>query len=417
MNAKHHIYAPILLLTALVLVSCSSQNKIATNYYADGIYFDPEYSKVVLATANELPETSSVVEEGFDYYEPGTYNSPYEQEVPGGWSGGSSYNSMYNPMGWGSAIGMGNTWGSSYYPYGDMNPNGGMFPSFYNPYAFSPFMFNPYMYNPYMYNPYCNFNGFYGGGYGMYNPYWGYPGYGYYPDNGSGNTFHDFYSGNQPDVLIRSGSAPRPTRNSMGTSNRGGTSNPTKGGRVTQTPGSTTTGTTTTASERMANTQKTTSAQRLRSQVSQQRQRTYASEAATPKTDARAGGEARQLYEKTTRTENANRTGADAATASTPARNTAGSTTTNGNSKFRNSNLERQTQRVIENTTNKPTQTRTYTPQTRTYTPRSTNENQAAPTRTAPNSGGGNSRPSGGGGSSGGSRPSGGGGGSTTIRR
>jgi hypothetical protein len=428
MKAKLNIYLPILLVSSLILASCSSQNEIATNYYADGIYFDPDYRNVTKTVTNEQPDSQAMAEESFDYYEPGTYNSPYEQQLPGsGWSGGGSFGSMYSPMGWGSYMnmGMGYSWGNSYYPYGDMYPYGGMYSGYYNPFGY-----NPYMYNPYIFNPYCGYGGFYGGG-GFYNPFnpFGYPGYGYYPDNGAGNGFHDYYSGNQPDILIRGGSNPRPTRNSGGNTSRGGGSgNDNKGRREVQTPTSTTTANVT-ASERLGQRQKTTttSASRLRSQVTQQRSRTFANETNAPKTDARSAGEARQLYEKTTRTQqpNRNQSSTRATSTRTQTQNTASDNA--GNSSMRNSNLARQTQRVINNTSSGQTPSRTYTPQTRTrtYTPRSTNENQSTPSRmnstrsSSPSSGGssGGGRSSSGGSSGGGGRTSGGSGGSPTIRR
>ena len=427
MKAKLNIYLPILLVSSLILASCSSQNDIATNYYADGIYFDPDYRNVTKAVTNEQPESEAIAEESFDYYEPGTYNSPYEQQLPGsGWSNNGNYGGGYGTSGWGSSMnmGFGNSWGNPYYPYGDMYPYGGMYSGYYNPYAF-----NPYMYNPFMFNPYCGFGGFYGGGF--YNPYnpWGYPSYGYYPDNRSGNSFHDYYSGNQPDIIIRGGSNPRPTRNTAGTTGRGGSGSTSNGRREVQTPSSTTTSDVT-AAERMARTQKTTttSASRLRSQATQQRMRTYANQASAPKTDARSAGEARQLYEKTTRTPQANRNQSSTRATSTRTQTqNATSDNAGGNSSLRNSNLSRQTQRVINNSGGRQAPSRTYTPQTRTrtYTPRSTNENQSTPSRvrstpsSSPSSGGssGGGRSSSGGSSGGGGRPSGGGGGSTTIRR
>lgn len=405
MKAIHNIYVPILLVSALILESCSSQNKIASNYYADGIYFDPDYTNVVQA-ATEQPETSDIAQSGFDYYEPGTYTSPYEQELPNsGWSN-SLYYGGYSPFGWGNGwnmgigFGFGNPWyggfGDMYYPYGGM-----MYPPYYNPY-----MYNPY-YNPYTYNPYCGFGNPYSA-WGPYNPMWGYPG-AYYPYGGYGNDYGGYFNANQPDVVFRGNSNPRPSRSAAGNAPRGSSRSIAKGGRIGQTNGITSNEENTTAAERLQNnTQtKTTAASRLRSQSLQSRQRTFTNYAVYNANDSRRAGESRRLYEKTTRTDASN-----AAPQRTQGRNNAGTPATTSSDK----RLERQTQRVIENNGRQQNTSRTYTPQsrTRTYTPQSSDGNGGTPARirsytpSSSGGGGGGSRPSGGGSSGGGGRPNGG---------
>lgn len=381
----------------LVLGSCASQNDIATNYYADGIYFDPEYAKALPQTETEQVDTMVIAEEGYDYYEPGTYTSPYEQELPGsGWDNSASFSNWYSPMSMGTSINFcfGNSWGM---PYGNdfYSPYGGggmMYPPYYNPY-------NPYMmpggwgYNPYMMS-----------GWGPYNPMWGYPGSYYPPYGGGGNAtdYGSFFSGNVPNVIIRGGSNPRPVRNTASLPGRGsGQSIPSKTGRTTR---PTIPATTVAANENKQESAKRGSASsRLRTQVEQNQQRSYTSttyEASQP-TDARQQGENKRLYQKTT-----GREGTAQTTRSTE--NRAPNTTTpatDGSSNFR-----RQANRVLNTTAQRTNNSgsggsNSVRTSTREYTPtRSSGKSSGG--SASPSSGGGGSRPSSG--SSGGSRPSGG---------
>ena len=211
----------ILSFSSLLLWQCGMQTDVASNYYDDGIYFDPAYGDLLVSTESEEPEsTYSTVEE--DYYTPGQYTSPYETND----YYSNSYYSNSSPWGWNSGlfITFGTFWG---YPT--------MYSDYYGGYPY--YGYGGYPYFGYGgYNPYCPGYGgypYYGYGYGGY-PYYGYGGYpggGYYPNNDFGNYWNN---GNHPDVIERGNGGPRGGRNNSGstvTTTSNGT--PLKDGRVT----------------------------------------------------------------------------------------------------------------------------------------------------------------------------------------
>jgi len=225
------IQVVFLSLSALLFWQCGTQNKVASNYYDDGLYFDPSYENLVYGDENDEPITpeSSTTE---DYYEPGQYTSPYDQgSNSGSFYGNAGMNSMYGYNGWNSGLSMsmGYSWGTPMYGYG--------YDPFYGGYG-SPY----YPYYPYYgmgYNPYCpGYGGFpgygYGGypGFGGYPPYTGYPGYGGYPSGGDGG----YWNSNQPDIIFVGNSGPRGGRNNINSNSTNNENRPAKGGKIAATP-------------------------------------------------------------------------------------------------------------------------------------------------------------------------------------
>jgi len=371
MKAMHKIYPLVTLAYAILLASCGSVNDVATNYYSDGIYFDPEYGNVIAET-DEPEQNSATPSDRFDYYEPGTYSNPYEQPLNNsGWNTGYGMNNCYSPWGWNTSMNfyLGYTWGT---------PGWG------------------YPYDPYygMYSPYYGYSGWgypgwnmgmgYGWGYPYY-PGWGYPNYGYpgwgyypgygagyYPGYGYGNDY-GYFSNNQPDVLIRGNSTVRGGRDNTG-SGVASQRIPNKTGKTTLLNNT----------NRYTGTQtqqvnKTTS---TRSRLRNQYQGTTATyPAATPNTNAvRNQVENRNLYEKTVR-------------------NTAGSNPSTNATTNRAARMQQQTNRVLNNNNyvpNSGVRSRSYNTRTqgrtRTYNSGEQNTRSYSPSRST---NGGSSRSSG----------------------
>jgi hypothetical protein len=150
----------IILAFSAVLASCSTGNEITSNFFDDGIYFDPTY-RIDPYVAEETQEyiDSNILpdyaySESFDYYDPNMVSATQPSQSYTNYNGGGGSGWGFNP---------------SFY-FGVSFGN-----SFYNPYS------NPY-YNPYDYG----FGGYPGYGYPGYGyPGYGYPGYGYgYPGYG-----------------------------------------------------------------------------------------------------------------------------------------------------------------------------------------------------------------------------------------
>ena len=179
---KQHI---IIIAFSAVLASCSTGNEITSNYFDDGIYFDPSY-RIDPYVAEETEEyiDSDVLpdyaySESFDYYDPNMVsatqsNQSYANYNNGGGSGWFFSPSFFFRMSFGN--------------------------SFYNPYRNS--YYNPYDYG---YGGYPGY-GYPGYGYGYGYPGYGYPGYGYgssgygypgyCPSGGSGSSNTNNWTGN-----------------------------------------------------------------------------------------------------------------------------------------------------------------------------------------------------------------------------
>ncbi len=157
----------LILAFSAVFASCSTGNDITSNYFDDGIYFDPTYridSYVAEETeeyvdSNVLPDYA--YSESFDYYDPNMVSATQPNQSYTNYGGGGS-RWQFRPL-----IYIGMSFGNS----------------FYNRYGSS-------FYNPYDYHGYPGY-GYPGYGYG-YSGY-GYPGYGYgypvyCPSNGYGSS-------------------------------------------------------------------------------------------------------------------------------------------------------------------------------------------------------------------------------------
>ncbi len=184
---------------ALLFWQCGTENNLASNYYEDGIYYDETYGGVEYSATTTTDEYLTPTEEG-DYYEPGNYTSPYqEQSTSGNFYGDIGYYGSSSPWGWSSGVSMslGYQWGNSALGFG------------YDPFYEPSFGYGYGMgWNPYY--PYYGYNGF---GYGYCPGY----GYGYPYDYGYGTGNGNYWDNNKPaDVIIRGKKGPRASRTSFG---------------------------------------------------------------------------------------------------------------------------------------------------------------------------------------------------------
>lgn len=167
----------IILAFSAVLTSCSTGNEITSNYFDDGIYFDPTYKidSYVAEESEEYIDSSNVLpdyaySESFEYYDPNMVSATQPNQSNTNFNGGGS-NWGFSP-----SIYVGMSFGNSFYsPYG--------YP-FYNPYDYGYGGFPGYGYPGYGY-------GYPGYGYGY--PGYGYPGY--CPPGGSGGTINTNLNG------------------------------------------------------------------------------------------------------------------------------------------------------------------------------------------------------------------------------
>lgn len=172
----------------IVLTACSTSNEITSNYYDDGLYYDPDYGDLpTLVTDQPKSDNSSESSSGSDeYYTPGTSSSSDATYI----SNSNVYmNSGMGMSNWGWSVGMGfgyPFYGSSFYlGYGYPGYGWG-----YPGYGWG--------YPGYAYYPGWGYPGWGYPGYG-----WGYPGYGWgYPD----------YGYNRPNYRHVDGVAPHRSR-------------------------------------------------------------------------------------------------------------------------------------------------------------------------------------------------------------
>lgn len=177
----------IILSFSAVLASCSTGNEITSNYFDDGIYFDPTYkidpyaveeSQEYIDSSNVLPDYA--YSESFDYYDPNMVSATQPNQSYTNFNGGGS-NWGFSP-----SIYVGMSFGNSFYnPYG--------YP-YYNPYDYGYGGFPGYGYPGYGYG----YPGYGYPGYGYGYPGYGYPGYGYpgyCPPGGSGGTINTNLNG------------------------------------------------------------------------------------------------------------------------------------------------------------------------------------------------------------------------------
>jgi len=158
--------------SSALFLACSTGNDITSNYYDDGIYFDPTYGietvyveEEVQTDTNALPDYA--YSESFDYYDPNGVSAPISSQ--------SSYS-------------------NSNYSYSSFMPTIRIIFGFGNPYRYG-YGYGGYGYGDYGYGyPGYGYPGYgypgYGYGYGGYPGYGygGYPGYGYCPPSGYGNS-------------------------------------------------------------------------------------------------------------------------------------------------------------------------------------------------------------------------------------
>ena len=216
----------ILSLSSLLFWQCGVQTDIASNYYDDGIYFDPTYASIYMdSEVDEIAPGDYYSDTSSDYYNPNDYSFIEEQSgTQGNWYGGMNSGVYGSPYGWNSNIGF--TMG---YQWGDY----GMYPSY--GYDYPGYGMGMGMYNPY--SPFCSGYGYPGySGYGFGYPY--YPPYGYGYGYGTpvyGNDFGGFWQGaHSPDVVYTGNSGPRGSRNNVGGSSPvRGSEWPSKSGKTT----------------------------------------------------------------------------------------------------------------------------------------------------------------------------------------
>lgn len=173
----------LIIAASAVFASCSTGNDITSNFFDDGIYFDPTYRMEMYTSSNEEEVDTNILgdyaySESFDYYDPSIVSNTQPMGM------NSGFNSGFNSWGMQPSFTIMFGFGNSFYnPYGFGSP-------FYNPYGFgSPF------YNPWGYG--MGYPGFYPMGYGnpwygdpwYGNPYYGMPGYpGYCPTGAGGGS-------------------------------------------------------------------------------------------------------------------------------------------------------------------------------------------------------------------------------------
>jgi len=213
----------VVVLGSLLFWQCSTQNEIATNYYADGIYYDPLYGDL-LAMKNPVVEDQPQYAD--DDYVTGAardeqfFSNGSRNNFGRNMNMGMGFGMGCSPWGMNSMMSMNMMWGS---PGMMMNPwmmNSMMMnPWMMNPWMMNPWMMDPWMMssmrmnpwmmnsmmmNPWMMNPWMS-------PYGMgYNPY------------GFGNDYgQSFNNRRTPDVIVAGGSTPRGNRSSTGLPNKG----------------------------------------------------------------------------------------------------------------------------------------------------------------------------------------------------
>ena len=152
-----------------IFLACSTGNDITSNYYDDGIYFDPTYGvEEVVFEEGEWIDTNALPDyaysESFDYYDPNGVSAPIPSN--GSYSNSNFGYSSYMPT-ISLSFGFGNPYGYGGYGYGGYGDYGYGYPG--------------YGYPGYGYPGY-GYGGYPGYGYG------GYPGYGYCPPPGYGNS-------------------------------------------------------------------------------------------------------------------------------------------------------------------------------------------------------------------------------------
>lgn len=159
-------YALLLIISGF-LTACSTGNEVASNYYDDGIYFDPSYGNAVASSYTEqsspyygsrFEDTTAlpdyVYSESFEYYDPNAANEYVLEESYGSY--GTNVNSAFSNINWNFIFSFGNSpYGYGYQDYGYGYPG---YPSYgYPTYGYPGY---GYGYPGYGYNPtYCPGNG------------------------------------------------------------------------------------------------------------------------------------------------------------------------------------------------------------------------------------------------------------------
>ncbi|GCD76862.1 hypothetical protein JCM31826_03440 [Thermaurantimonas aggregans] len=149
-------------IVGLIVSSCNTSNRIVSNFYEDGIYYNPAIGNIpsgsLAQSENNSESTATAVD---DYFDP-NYKSQGQTIVNNNFYGG--FNPMwgmgFNPMWMRPGLSFGLGWGMGWSRWGM-----GWGPSWaYNPWYWDPWMMNRmWMWDPWMYNTM------------MWDPFWGHP--------------------------------------------------------------------------------------------------------------------------------------------------------------------------------------------------------------------------------------------------
>ena len=170
------IKAAFLLITPVVLMSCSSGNEMVNNFYEDGIYYDESYGGHAVSSSFDSDQDQYNTpnydplnqDQQYDYYSPDDVNSDRVYTPSGG--GGNTTTIINYNVGWGSPYsrfdmmyGGYSGWGFGYgvgfgYGYNSWGYPGYGYPHYGNPYWGNPYWGNPYWGGYYGYNDHHNYN-------------------------------------------------------------------------------------------------------------------------------------------------------------------------------------------------------------------------------------------------------------------
>lgn len=413
-------------LSSLLFWQCSTQNEISTNYYADGIYYDPLYGDL-LSIRTPANNDMTPLQDDDDYVSSASSNEQFfsspNSRTSANMNFGLGFGMGCSPWGMNSMMSMGMGWGMGSPMMMGMNP-WMMDPWMmgYSPWMWSPYRMNPWM-NPWAMNPWMN-------------P-WGMPGMGMNPwmspygfDGGL-----NFNNGRRNPDIIMVGSGARPGRGNTGTPVKGANGEAKRGNSMSnpiERPSSSVVASA--PATRGLNESRVRQAQETQNMATQ-RQRVTDLSSARNTSAARNQQVQNTLYQKASRTEPVSRDARRSVTDSyvSPSNVQRQSTNTNntryvapatrGNntqgsmsrpnkstSATNSSTLQRQSQRVIQNSApvqNKPSYNTNRSYQSKPTPSRSTSpSNSGGSMRSTPSGGwsspapsGGASRPSSGGGS------------------
>jgi hypothetical protein len=166
------------LVAGLILSSCNSSNRVVSNFYEDGIYYNPAIGNIPsgsMASSENASGDNNKASAVDDYFDPNyksqgptIINNHFGSALTPMW--GMGFNPLWspwamNPMwmspGWSFGIGWGAGWGMGWSRWG--MGFGPMWAN--NPWYWNPWMMNRmWMWDPWMYNSMM-----------MWDPFWGHP--------------------------------------------------------------------------------------------------------------------------------------------------------------------------------------------------------------------------------------------------